>query len=95
MNSATRNKLRSLAHRLDPVVFVGKNGLTPAVTEATNRALEAHELIKFRFQDHKGEKTEIIERLTQLTGSEVAGLIGHVAILFRQHPDPEKRRIEL
>lgn len=95
MDSAKRKKLRALAHRLDPVVHIGKHGLTPAVTEATHEALESHELIKVRFQEHKDERGALTERLADLTGSEVAGTIGHVAILYRQHPDPEKRKIEV
>ena len=39
-------QLRSLAHHLEPVITVGKQGVAPAVVDQANAALEAHELIK-------------------------------------------------
>jgi RNA-binding protein YhbY len=33
--------------------------------------------------------------LTKATASEIVGLIGHTAIFFRAHPDPDKRRITI
>ena len=35
------------------------------------------------------------DEIASRSNSEVAGLIGNVAILYRRHPDKEKRKIEL
>jgi RNA-binding protein YhbY len=55
------------------------------------------EIIKIRFIDYKEkkQKTEIARTLEGHTGSHLAGMIGHIAILYRQHHDPEKRKIIL
>ena len=45
-----RKQLRSLAHALKPVVFVGKLGHTDALLKEIDTALLAHELIKIQFQ---------------------------------------------
>jgi RNA-binding protein len=95
LTSAQRKKLRALAHHLEPVVYVGKHGLTDAVVAAARRALNDHELIKVRFIEFKDQKRSLTEQLASTTGSDVAGILGHVAMLYRQHPDPESRRIEL
>ncbi len=95
LTSGQRKYLRGLAHHLDPVVIVGKQGLTDAVTQATTEALDAHELIKIRFNEFKKEKKELTAHLAGETGSAVAGIIGHVAILYRPHPEEDKRRITL
>jgi RNA-binding protein len=84
-----------MAHHLEPVVFVGKLGLTEAVIAATDRALEAHELIKVRFLEFKDEKRGLTQQLSSATRSEIAGIVGHVAILYREQPDPELRKIDL
>ena len=95
LTGAQRRYLRSLAHHLDPVCFVGKNGLTDAVVQACDTALDAHELIKVKFIDGKKEKRAISDAISERTNSAVAGLIGNIAILYRENPDPEKRRIQL
>jgi len=95
MTSQERKQLRSLAHHLDPVVMIGKSGLTEGVIAATAKALKAHELIKIRFLDHKDEKEALSEQIATATECEIAGIIGHVAILYKAHPDPEKREIVL
>jgi RNA-binding protein len=95
MTSGQRKKLRSLAHHLEPVVYIGKQGLTDAVIAAADRAFDAHELIKVRFQEHKEEKRALTDQLAARTRSEIAGVLGHVAILYREHADPGKRKIAL
>lgn len=95
LTSNQRKFLRGEAHHLDPVVLIGKSGVTDALIGAANAALEAHELIKVRFNDFKDQKSVLVREIETKTASELCGLIGHVAIFFRQHPDPEKRKIEL
>ncbi len=82
---------------MNPSAMVGHKGLTPALMDEINQALEAAELIKIKFNDHKEKevKNALVEEIVLSTGSQVAGMVGHVAILFRQHPDPEKRKIKL
>ena len=46
MTSKQRAYLKSLASKEDPVVQIGKEGLTPENTDAMKEALAARELIK-------------------------------------------------
>jgi len=80
---------------MKPVVFIGQSGLTQGVMQAVDEALETHELIKIKFNDfkEKDQKIEIIADIEAQTGSEMAGMIGHMAIFYRMNPDPEKRKI--
>ena len=89
--------LRGLAHKLKPVVMVGQKGATSALFESVEAALMAHELIKIRFVEsrEREQKSRIVTEITARTGCEIAGTIGHTAILYRPHPDPDKRRIVL
>jgi RNA-binding protein len=95
LTSSQRRYLRSQANSLKPLVMVGKQGVTDTVVESADKALAAHELIKVRFIDRKDEKRALADELAERTGSEEAGLIGHVLILYRPHEDPEKRQYDL
>ncbi|HKA13905.1 MAG TPA: ribosome assembly RNA-binding protein YhbY [Myxococcota bacterium] len=90
-----RRHLRRLAHALDPVVQVGAAGVTPGVVSALDRALGDHELVKVRVARERGERRAIAEALARETRSAVAGLVGHVAVLYRPAREPERRRIVL
>lgn len=95
LSSGQRKYLRSQAHHLDPVVLVGKQGITETLIHAVDESLQARELIKMRFNDFKREKKELTAQVAEQTHCQVAGILGHVAILYREHPEEEKRRIQL
>jgi RNA-binding protein len=90
-----RTYLRGLAHKLRPVIQVGKNGITPDLIRAVDDALDIHELIKVKFVDFKEEKKELSGSIADQTSSEAVGLIGNVAIFYRQNPVEKKRKITL
>jgi RNA-binding protein len=89
--------LRGRAHRLKPVVFVGQKGITPSLLSSLDEALNVHELIKVKFVDFKDRrmKAECLAEIERQTRSCLAGQIGHTAILYRPHPEPEKRQVVL
>jgi len=89
--------LRARAHKLKPTVFIGQKGITDNVIRSTDEALNAHELIKVKFMDfkEKRQKVEMSEILSERANCQAVGMIGHVAIFFRPHEDPEKRKILL
>ncbi len=93
LTSLQRKHLRGLAQALDAVVLVGKQGGTENLVRAGDAALEAHELVKIRFNEFKDEKDALSEQIREATGSVIPGRIGHVVLFFRRHPDPEKRKI--
>jgi RNA-binding protein len=95
LKGSEKKYLRGLAHGLKPLVQVGKKGVTGEVITSVDLALGDHELIKVRFLEFKEEKKALSETIAEKTGSELAGLIGNVAVFFRRHPDPAKRKIKL
>lgn len=95
LKGAAKRYLRSLANRLNPVVIIGQRGLTDSVIQKADKALLDHELIKVKFLDFKEDKKALSGKLASETGSELVGMIGHNALLYRQHPQDENRRIVL
>ena len=89
--------LRGLAHPLNPVVFVGKNGLTDEVLASLEAALEKHELIKVKFIENKDreDKNRVVDAICHQTHCSRAGMIGHVAILYRPAAKLSRRKIKL
>ena len=95
LSSKQRTYLRSQAHHLEPVVLIGKNGITGGTIEAVNKAFEARELIKIKFRAFKDNKQSMSDEIAAADNCHVVGMIGHTVILFRQNPDPEKQNIRL
>lgn len=95
LKGSQRKYLRSQAHHLKPLVIVGTKGVTDHLIGSVDLALKDHELIKVKFGEFKETKKEISEEIAQSTKSELIGLIGNIAIFYRKHPDPEKRKIQI
>jgi RNA-binding protein len=95
LTGADRRHLRGLAHSLEPLVRIGGAGLSDPVVAAVNAALDDHELIKVKIAADRDERAAIAEDAARRTGAELAGLVGHVAILFRPAADAERRFIVL
>lgn len=88
MDSTTRKTLKSAAHHLKPVILIGSKGLTQAVADETNIALQAHELIKVKINGaEKEERAQMAADLCAQLGAELVQLIGFTAIIFRKNPD--------
>ena len=97
LKGSQRKYLRGLAHNLKPSAYVGQKGMTEGLIEEVNVALEASELIKVKFVDFKEKevKKELIQEIANSVNCEVAGIIGHVAIYYRQNKDKKKQAIKL
>lgn len=86
LDKATLKYLRSLAHALKPVVRLGQNGLTEAVTKELDGALSHHELVKVKLSESDKEaRTEQLSALCSSVNAEVVQTIGHTATLFRRN----------
>ena len=95
MTSKQRKILEKAAHSLEPVVIVGQNGVTDSLTKKIAQSLEAHELIKVKFNDFKDDKRELTENLCNSCGALLVRIIGNIAILYKEQENPEKRKIKI
>jgi RNA-binding protein len=86
--------LRGLGHHLDPVVQIGKEGITDALVAATNEALRTHELIKVKVgTECPTDRKEAGPELAAKTGATLAQILGRTLLLYKRHPS--KPKIEL
>lgn len=86
-----RRHLRGLGHDLDPVVQIGKLGLTDAVNAAVDATLERHELVKVRVgTECPDDRHEIAERLASAVKGQLAQVLGRTMLIYRRHPKEAK-----
>jgi len=86
-----RRHLRALAHPLRPIVQVGKGGLDDGVIAAVDQALTDHELVKVKIGEAADlDRHEAADELAARTHSEVAQVLGNIAVLYRADPDDPK-----
>jgi RNA-binding protein len=86
LTAADRRKFRSKAQLLEPVLKVGRNGITESFTASVLAELAMHELIKIKFVDFKEEKEELAVQLAEATQSQLVQIVGHVAVFYKAKP---------
>jgi len=80
--------LRQQSHHLKPIVTVGQHGITEALLAELDQSLSHHELMKVKITGgDRDQRDAAIERITQCTGADLIGRIGHVASFYRANPD--------
>lgn len=95
LSNAQIRKLKGLAQHLDPVLHVGREGVTDAFLKSMDASLEIHELVKIKFVAHKEEKKELAPQIAEKTSAALVMQVGHVAVFYREATDPERRKISV
>ncbi len=97
MNLTNRDlrKLKGLAQRLEPMLKIGRNGVSAAFVLEMTTALANHELVKIKFDEFKDQKRELANDIAAKTDSRIVMQVGHVSVFYRQQPDAARRKIAL
>ncbi|RJO67847.1 MAG: ribosome assembly RNA-binding protein YhbY [Myxococcales bacterium] len=89
-----RRHLRALGHHLEPVVYVGRNGLGEPQYEAIRQALYDHELIKIKLgKGAEIDLKEMVESIVANTRAACVQTLGKTALFYA--PNPDHQRIKL
>ena len=92
LSGSEKRHLKKLAHKLKPLIHVGKNGVTSNLIATIDKALMDHELIKVKFLEYKSERRELSRAIAEKTGSELLQVIGNTVIFYRESSDPAMRQ---
>ena len=97
LTTKQKQYLKGLAHPLNPLVQVGKEGLSSGLITTTNQELKHHELIKVKLGQNSGlDKHEASVEIAEKTGSTLVQLIGKTFVLYKPNPKIAKdKRIYL
>lgn len=88
LDTAQRRLLTANAHHLNPVVIIGKGGLTEAVMSEIDHALIKHELIKIKAtEDDRAKRGVLLEQICQALGCASINNIGKILVVYRRKPE--------
>ncbi len=93
MTPEAKKALKVRAHALKPVIWLGQQGLTPAVLAEIDLALTAHELIKVKVPGVEKEMRQVIvAQIVTETLAELVQLMGQIATIYRKNKDVSKHK---
>ncbi len=77
--------MRSVANVEEPIIQIGKEGITEGTISLVNEALTARELVKIRVLKTVEKKPQqiAVELVERLLSTEVIQVMGRVILLFR------------
>ncbi|MGI1657655.1 MAG: ribosome assembly RNA-binding protein YhbY [Desulfitobacterium sp.] len=77
--------LRAMGNEMDPILQVGKGGVTDSVVVQAEETLAARELMKGRVLPNSAEDVQgAAEQLAERTSSELVQVIGRNFLLYRE-----------
>lgn len=79
---------------MQPIIQIGKSGISPTLIKTIENALEARELIKVSIlQNCLEEPKYIAEEISTLTQAEIVQIVGKVLILYKKSSKSVNRNI--
>lgn len=91
LNSKQRAMIRGMANQMEPIMQVGKGGVSEKMIETVSDALEARELIKMKVLDNSSAGArEVAEELATAVGADVVAVVGAKFVLYRESKKKKK-----
>ncbi|MDH5480402.1 MAG: YhbY family RNA-binding protein [Nitrosomonas sp.] len=88
-----QRELKAQAHAINPIVTIGKFGLSPSVIEELDRGLISHELIKVKVQlDDRDIRKALFEEVCKKLDAAPVQHIGKIFIIYRPKPEEESKK---
>ena len=86
LTSKQRAYLRGLANGLDPILRMGKGGLSDAMIRQADDALTARELLKGKaLETAPISAIETAQAIAEAVGAEVVQVVGRTFVLYRRN----------
>src|SRR5690625_2151483 len=96
LSTERKKQLRTIGHKLNPIVTIADRGLTDSVLAELNRALDDHELIKVKLAlTERESRHEAVALLQDMRRVEVVQKVGKTALLYRANQKHNRKRSNL
>ena len=87
--------LRGLGNALNPIMQIGKDGLTENSIDALNGVLQARELVKIKIlKNCETSPKDMMKIICQKTQAEPVQVIGNTLIIYRKSTKNDIKHIE-
>lgn len=88
-----RATLRGEAQKLDAIIQIGKDGITPEVVNTVDQALFARELIKLTVLENcPTEARETADALSSRCRADVVQVIGRKIVLYKKNTTKKRNK---
>jgi RNA-binding protein len=86
-STVLRRRLRAHGHSLNPLVRIGKHGLTPGLLRQITHVLFDHELCKVKLESESPiDRFAAAEALGEQPGFNIVQIVGRTILLYKRHP---------
>lgn len=93
INTKQRAYLKGLAHNLDPMLLIGKGGVSENTLKQLDELLDKRELVKVKILKNNFEnKDALIESILESLNAEFVQFIGSKFTIYRES---DEKKIEL
>lgn len=78
-------ELRAKAKILEPIVRIGKNGLSEASVNEIKKQLARKKLIKIKLLKSAEDRKHLAKEIAEKTNSELIEAVGFIVVLFKRN----------
>jgi len=90
MDKSQIKQLKSLAHKLKPIVTVGQHGMKDSINDELAIAIDFHQLVKVKVNvGDRDQRDALIADFVKTHKAELVQKIGNIAVLYRRNFDKE------
>ncbi len=91
LNTSQRRSLAARAHHINPIVIIGKDGLSAGVMSELDKGLSNHELIKIKILNgDRKARALLLEEICQQLEAFPVNHIGKILVIYR--PETEEKK---
>lgn len=95
LTSKERSNLRSIASKIEPITQVGKLGITDALIDSLDKAIEKREIIKITVLENSGlVPKEVGFEIAERLGAEFVCATGRKLVYYRYSSLPKIEHLE-
>jgi RNA-binding protein len=95
LTSRQRALLRSIAQAVKPILQIGRDGVSDAVAESVEAALNTRELLKIRVLETAPADAHALgeQLVARIDGAHLVHVIGRMLVIYRRHPEKPEIRL--